>query len=286
MLKNIIGGQFLNKYNKTFQEEEETDSSSDCENELDTDDILSYSINVMEKNKNQTHAVVESNSLHLMKTWELNRHIDQKEVNELKEVFINDIRELGYPRLFDPIHLCHFLDEKEEHVYEIIDGQHRYKALLEIHEDQDLNFDNFDIYVEIHEVNNEKEKMNLFDKINRRKQINRKDLINYKIPSFIDQFEQNWLKKYKTKIYGKNRPFIDRSLLEKKLKSQSERLEKYNVEELIGIFAQLNKDISKNPKANQFGKSSRPSPGTFYKAKEKNFYLGLDKNLDWIEKIL
>lgn len=285
MLKNLLGGPFLKKDTQEFEDSESTGSSV-SDSEIDTDDLLSYAKNVMRKNKNQTHAVVESNSLPLMKTWALNRHIDQKEVNGLKEVFITDIQELGFPRLFDPIHLCHFTDDSGEHIYEIIDGQHRYKALLEIHEDQDLNFDNFEIYVEIHEVSNEEEKMDLFDKINRRKQINRKDLIDYKIPTFIDQFEQSWVKKYKTKIYGKNRPFIDRSLLEKKLKQFSEKLEKYNVEELIALFCQLNKDISKNPRCRQHGTSSRPSTETFYKAKDKNFYLGLDRNLGWMEKII
>lgn len=278
MLKNLFKATFVGR-------EVESDDcfESDSNSGEYKENILFYAKNVMNKNNNQIHAILDSNALHLMKIWALNRHINRDDLNYLKGIFIEDIKSFGYPRLFDPIHLCHFCDENGDNVYEIIDGQHRYKALLEIHEE--FNFENFDVVVEIHKVNNETEKMELLDKINCRKQINRNDLIDYKIPSFIDMLERYWLNNFKTKIYGINRPFICRTKLQKNLKNISEKLEKYNLNDLLEKFIFINREISKRTQKNQCGKSSCPKKLTFDKAKSKNFFLGLDKNMEWIEMI-
>jgi hypothetical protein len=262
---------------------DETESSAGEEEAVD--ELLEYAgENFITKGKNQCHAVIQSNGLYLIKKWALNRHIDEKVVNEIKENYIQDIKKIGMPHMLDPIHVSHFVDEEGNNIYEIMDGQHRYKALYEIHNDKELNVNNFDISLEIHRVYSEEEKMELFDIINRRKQIDRTHLIDYKIPIFIDQFSKYWLENYSFNIFGINRPRMPKNIFEAILNKHKSKIQKYTIEELLTIFESINKDISKLPRSKQFGKSSRPSTKIFNEAVEKGFYLGLDKNMGWFDK--
>jgi hypothetical protein len=98
---------------------------------------------------------------------------------------------------------------------------------------------------------------------------------------FIDKFSRHWLDTYSFNIFGVNRPRIQKNVFEGMLSKYREKLEKYSVIELLDVFSNINRNISMLPRGKQFGKSSRPSKKILNEAMEKNFYLGLDKNLDW-----
>lgn len=195
----------------------------------------------------------------------------------------------GIPVMFDPIHLTHSLNESGEHIYDIIDGQHRYKALFDIHQTE--HYMNFDVYIAVHEIETEEDKMVLLDIINERKPIRREDIIQYKIPMFLDA-----LKKYfygregqgsKYIIYGKNRPRLDKDELTRRLNTVSmrERMAKYSVDDLLRFFLNENRNISRMPRGIQCG-SGKTTKSILDKAVQNDFYLGLDKNMVWLNNLV
>lgn len=279
---------FLFKSSHKEKEKEIVESEeSEDEEETYSENILDYANGrLLKKNPTQYHAIISSNSLELVKKWALNRKINDSYVNELKKVYIQDIIQLGYPRLLDPIHISTYIDSNEDNIYEIIDGQHRYKALYELHDDQTLNLDIFDVSIELHLVKSEEEKMELFDKINRRKQINREDLIDYKIPIFIDKLAEYWKENNNFEIYGTQRPRINKSVLESKMKTCMDKLDKYKIIDLMDIFFQINKDIGKLPRKHRCGKIGTASRKMHDRTDDIKFYLGMDNKLGWLDKIV
>ena len=274
---------------KSSHKEKELVESEESEDEEETysENILDYANDrLLKKNPTQYHAIISSNSLELVKKWALNRKINDSYVNELKKVYIQDIIQHGYPRLLDPIHISTYIDSNGDNIYEIIDGQHRYKALYELHDDQTLNLDIFDVSIELHLVKSEEEKMELFDKINRRKQINREDLIDYKIPIFIDKLAEYWKENHTFEIYGSQRPRINKSVLESKMKTCMDKLDKYKIVDLMDIFFQINKDIGKLPRKHRCGKIGTASRKMHDRTDDIKFYLGMDNKLGWLDKIV
>jgi hypothetical protein len=160
-------GYFLNTTEKSNDHHQvdqsdytNTDCSSDTESDYDIDNLLEYAgDNIIQKGENQWHIQITSNGLSLITKWALNRHIDEKIVKQIKDAYIEDITTKGRPHMLDPIHVSHYIDDTDRNIYEILDGQHRYKALYEIHFDEELKLNIFPVSLEIHRVKNEEEKM-------------------------------------------------------------------------------------------------------------------------------
>ena len=80
-------------------------------------------------------------------------------------------------------------------------------------------------------------------------------------------------------IFGNTRPYIDKSVLIQKLKAQLDTLNrKYpSVEALIQRFYEINQEIRDMPRYKRGGGSKR--------AEKYNFFLGLDKEMEWFSRI-
>jgi len=214
--------------------------------------------------------------------WELNRKIDKKHVAHLFEAYEADIKSGNEPPFFDPIHIA---CNQSLDTIKVIEGQHRVQALEEIiRRYPDTHFE-FPIIVWL--VEDDNDMMHLLHIVNNRKTFNLDANVSYLLSDIITAFSERFRyydeNDVEIEIFGNTRPHIDKSNFIQKLKTHLDTLNrKYpSVEALIQKFYEINQEIGDMPRYKRGGGSKI----THDRAEKYNFFLGLDKEMEWFSRI-
>ena len=214
--------------------------------------------------------------------WELNRKIDKKHVAHLFEAYEVDIKSGNEPSFFDPIHIA---CNQSLDTIKVIEGQHRVQALEEIiRRYPDTHFE-FPIIVWL--VEDDNDMMHLLHIVNNRKTFNLDANVSYLLSDIITAFSERFRyydeNDVEIEIFGNTRPHIDKSNFIQKLKTHLDTLNrKYpSVEALIQKFYEINQEIKDMPRYKRGGGSKI----THDRAEKYNFFLGLDKEMEWFSRI-
>ena len=214
--------------------------------------------------------------------WELNRKIDEKHVAHLFEAYEADIKSGNEPSFFDPIHIA--FNQKRD-IIKVIEGQHRVQALEEIIRRYPSTHFEFPIILWL--VEDDNDMMHLLHIVNNRKTFNLDTNVSYLLSDIITAFSERFRyfdeNDVEIEIFGNTRPHIDKSNLIQKLKERLDTLNrKYpSVEALIQRFYETNQEIKDTPRYKRGGGSKI----THDRAEKYNFFLGLDKEMEWFSRI-
>ena len=212
--------------------------------------------------------------LHILHSpiWALNRKIDRDHVRLLFEAFEKNAKAGQQIDFFDMIHITYNIKTDE---VKVIEGQHRIQALEEIRR----KYPTYDCkFVGIlWNVSDDNDMMHLLHIVNNRKTFELEGNINYEISDIVstlsDHFEEN--------IWGEFRPFLNKTVFIEKVRRKIDviRQEYASVEDYVTKLIQINDAIGKLPKYKRGGGTK----STNEKAEEMGFFLGLDKNMIWLE---
>jgi len=214
--------------------------------------------------------------------WELNRKIDEKHVAHLFEAYETDIKNGNDPSFFDYIHIA--CNQRLDTI-KVIEGQHRVQALEEII--RRYPSAHFDFPIILWLVCDDNDMMNLLHIVNNRKTFNLDTNVSYLLSDIMTAFSERFRyvdeNDVEIEMFGNTRPYIDKSALIQKLKAQLDTLNrKYpSVEALIERFYEINKEIKDTPRYKRGGGSKI----THDRAEKYNFFLGLDKEMEWFSRI-
>lgn len=211
------------------------------------------------------------NGAELIDRWELQRTIDKKKVILIAKDMIKYYKKNNEFVYMDPIHIAHFGEK-----YYVIDGQHRLVALIKIY-----NINKFPIQkipCMIWNVKSDEEIDNLFDTINNRLVIDKNKLMKHKLLLLLDLMETKW----NNDIWGERRPRINKDLFIEKIRN-NDNCYKLDAEEIMEQITKINNNI--RLKKRQDRHSSKLSVLIHNKTEELDFFLGIDKELGWIDDI-
>ena len=203
---------------------------------------------------------------------DIQRIIDNNKVNEIVEFQdkckVNDENfkyELGI------LQVC-ILQNK----YYLIDGQHRYKAMMKSFEKYNINFKCFVQYIT---VDNYEELKECFKLINQNTPLPDIEFDNNEQKDIVTVICNHFHNKYNKKIWSKGnikhkRPYISFNEFQEAVSFLTKQLQNNNAKQIIEILENKNNDIS------TFEREVFPKDITdsmYNTAKENNFYLGLYK---------
>ena len=215
--------------------------------------------------------------------WELNRKIDEKHVAHLFEAYEADIKSGNEPSFFDPIHIAF---NRKRDIIKVIEGQHRVQALEEIIRRYPSTHFEFPIILWL--VEDDNDMMHLLHIVNNRKTFNLDTNVSYLLSDIITAFSERFryiTDENEVEIFGNTRPYIDKAVFVRKLKAQLDNeqlIQKYpSVDTLIQKFEEINCEIKDTPKYKRGGGSKI----THDRAEKYNFFLGLDKEMEWFSRI-
>lgn len=119
--------------------------------------------------------------------------------------------------------------------------------------------------------------MHLLHIVNNRKHCELESNISYEISDIVSTLSEH----LPTNIWGEFRPFMSKPVFIERLKKNIDhiRQEYDSVEDYVGKLIQTNEEIGKLPKYKRGGGTK----STNEKAEEIGFFLGLDKNMGWLE---
>ena len=224
--------------------------------------------------KDRNICIIKAGGLKYIKLWELNRKINLEKVESIYKSIVENIKKYNEPDLLEPLHIAFVIYTNQ---YELIDGQHRYKSLERLYNE---GYTCFEIPIFLHQVKSDSDKVKLFNKINNRLMIQEEDIIDSSIPKILDFIESYWFNKSKKWTpYGINRPRINKEILVKKLKENLSKINKIPFSKIKEYFIERNEYIKNLPRNKRNG-GQKANPHN--KADEFNFYLGLDKNMKWL----
>jgi len=212
--------------------------------------------------------------LHILHSpiWALNRKIDREHVRLLFEAYEKDAKIGQQICFFDMIHITYNVISDE---VKVIEGQHRIQALEEIRRKYPAYECKFPVV--LWNVSDDNDMMHLLHIVNNRKHFELDSNISYEISDIVSTLSDH----FQTNIWGEFRPFISKTVFIEKLKQKIDhiRQEYDSVEDYVTKLIQINEDIGKLPKYKRGGGTK----STNEKAEEIGFFLGLDKNMGWLE---
>lgn len=206
--------------------------------------------------------------------WELNRKINLDQVKKMYKEMTLDYQKSGEFIFYEPVHLA----IKTNSVFYVIDGQHRLLAYAKLHKKNKYPIQQIPCVLWF--PKSDEEFIEIFDKINSRTPMDKTKLFNYKINEIIGWFDKTWGKKYS--IWGKTRPKINKDLMVEKMR-ESDSIHKLETNEIIEKIKKINEKIrglSRNKRCEK-----TVSDSVHNNAETMNFFLGYDKELDWIRDI-
>ena len=213
----------------------------------------------------------------------MNRKIDEKHVAHLFEAYEADIKSGNEPSFFDPIHIAF---NRKRDIIKVIEGQHRVQALEEIIRRYPSMHFEFPIILWL--VEDDNDMMHLLHIVNNRKTFNLDTNVSYLLSDIITAFSERFryiTDENEVEIFGNTRPYIDKAVFVRKLKAQLDNeqlIQKYpSVDTLIQKFEEINCEIKDTPKYKRGGGSKI----THDRAEKYNFFLGLDKEMEWFSRI-
>jgi hypothetical protein len=263
-----------------------SDEEDDDEEEEDEDDkpyepLKKYIKNntIVPISKNKYFCMLSMGSHHTITNWDLQRSISQEKVQQIVKDLEEHYNKYGEYEFTDPIHIGHKINEENIHDKEkftphyIIDGQHRLEAYKILYNTKNYKIDYFPCYV--HEVTSEEEFLTIFDKVNNRLVFDRTKLLQFKL------FElEKLLDKHFKKIWGSNRPYVDKKKLFEKLRLR-DYCQKSEAKEIFDKLLIINKKIKCLPRS----KRCKTTSTCHEKAENIDLFLGLDKDMKWIDEI-
>jgi len=254
---------------------EKSDNESDNSNNSLSDNIIdclsNYIIKKIKYNNtnNAEFGFIKWNGLHFINIWELQRSIDNKHVQKIVQNMEINFAEKQNFYFYDPIHIA-----LENNIYLIIDGQHRLEAYKILFNKNIYPIQNVPCI--IWHIKTDKERLELFDTINQRTIYDKKKLFRYKIIDIIED-----LNKYGN-IWGCHRPKINKELFIKKMELNN-NVHKMESSEIIKKIIEINNNIRQLPRNKRC--NTKCSIQVHIKAETIDFFLGYDKNMDWINNI-
>ena len=198
------------------------------------------------------------------------------------EAYEADIKNGNEPSFFDPIHIA--CNQRRDTI-KVIEGQHRVQALEEII----LRYPSmhFEFPIILWLVEDDNDMMHLLHIVNNRKTFNLDSNVSYLLSDIITAFSERFRyydeNDVEIEMFGNTRPYIDKALFIQKLKAQLDVLNrKYlSVEALIQRFYEINQEIRDMPRYKRGGGSKI----THDRAEKYDFFLGLDKEMEWFLRI-
>ena len=150
-----------------------------------------------------------SKLLEIVKIPDIQRNLDDDHVNKIFESQVNLFNEKGYYDL-GILSLCYVEDTNN---YWLIDGQHRYSTIMKLY-----NNIEFEVYISIYSVKNEKERDNIYHTINLNKPtaIAKNSNIDLEVSKFLRTFEKNY-KEYIKNSRNPQRPNINIDVFREKI---------------------------------------------------------------------
>lgn len=206
--------------------------------------------------------------------WELNRKINNTHVNKIYKELVSDYKKKREFIFYEPIHLA----LKKDNIFYVIDGQHRVLAYDKLYKKNKYPIQKIPCIIWFPE--NDEEFLEIFDKINSRTPIDRTKLFNYKILDITTWMEKN-MGNQET-IWGKLRPKINKDLFVEKMRN-NDLIHQMETQDII------NKINNYNIKLRGMGRNKRCdkyiTDSIHNHAETMDFYLGYDKELNWINEL-
>lgn len=241
---------FKSKYNKNLEitntddeideidetDEENTDEIEETADECDEyDNFENYIVkdSIKKYNNKAIFCHYLWNGTEFIDRWELQRKIDENHAKKLICSMEKDYKKYKEFIFYEPIHLGKINNNDN---YKIIDGQHRlesYQYLLETNK-----YSIQKIPCIIWNLENEKDFIKLFDKINSRISINKNKLIQYKMCDVIKLLEET----YSNDIWGRNRPRINKELFIDKMR-ENNNVHNLDAVDIITKIKNINNNI-------------------------------------------
>lgn len=209
--------------------------------------------------------------------WEMNRQLDEEHINNLFNCYerekINGKNNLSFLSHIDMAYVI------SGNYIRVIDGQHRMEALKDIR----LKYHDYGFYIPvvIWNVNTELDMMNLLHLINHKKAFDM-NLIKYDEAEFLSEMDKKFRVGRYRSIFGKKRPHIDKDKFLEKIEEKF-KIWKYRygeISNLIRKIEEINNYIKNNIK-----ESWSNSMSVKQKANDMGFYLGLDRDMGWVDRI-
>lgn len=276
--------EFNNDDEKEFNSDDENDIDLDINNLITNEKLLAYKSDLISKyiikdkiydfNSKSIICYYLWSGVEDLDRWELNRKIDTSHVKKIYKEMVNDYEKKGEFIFYEPIHLA----IKSDNIFYVIDGQHRLLACNKLYKKNKYPVQQIPCILWFPE--SDEEFVDIFDKINTRTPMDKSKLFNYKILDII-----NWMEKNMGKnecIWGKLRPKINKDLFVEKMR-ENDSIHKLETNEIINKINNYNiklRGMSRNKRCEKVVNDS-----VHNHAETIDFYLGYDKELNWIEKL-
>ena len=243
---------------------------------LDFTNYIDYSQKIF-MNKNSTFTKFSWNGAELIDRWELQRTIDYDKASGIANDMIRYYKKNKEFLFTDPLHIAQIKNEELENnnKYYIIDGQHRLEAIIAIYKCNKYPIQKVPCI--IWAVIDDNEIDELFDKINNRIFMDSSKLMKNKLILLCNLMEEKWNKD----IWGERRPRINKELFIDKIRKNDDCY-KLSAEEIISRIVKINNEFRILPRKERGGNLTIK---IHEKAEDIDFFLGIDKKIDWIDKI-
>jgi len=208
--------------------------------------------------------------------WELNRKINSDHVKKIYSEMRKDYSKTNEFIFYEPVHLA----IKTNSIFYVIDGQHRLLACAKLYKKNKYPIQQIPCILWFPKT--EEEFIEIFDKINSRTPLDKTKLFNYKINEIIGWINKTWAND-KECLWGKIRPKINKELFINKMR-ESDYVHKLDTNELIEKIKKINSKIRGLPRNKRCEKKSI-SDSVHNHAESIDFFLGYDKELDWIDEL-
>lgn len=279
-----------NDSDSEYESESESEGESECKSENKNEPKSKSEIFKDHIQKNSLFnispklysATLSSSGIDYIELWELQRKIENKHVEDIFNTIKQEWRDKESISFYDPVHIAHVIDKDR---YYVIDGQHRVSAYKKFHNDERPFY--FPIYV--HSVENEEEMLQLFKIVNKRLNIDINSLENAKLidleknikaeyGNVIRKNERNSSREYRPV----NRPYLDSHEFYAEIR-KNYFFQHNDAKTIFDKLKEINNSIRKLPRVKRGGKSC--SKNSHDKAEKLNFFLGLDKDMKWINDL-
>jgi hypothetical protein len=269
------------QYESESEHESDSEDKSKSKSEIFKDHIQKHShVNISRK---LYSAILSSSGIEYIEFWELQRKIDNKHVEHIFNTMRQEWCDKKTMSFYDPIHIAHVIYNDRCYV---IDGQHRVCAYKKFHDDE-RPF-NFPIY--FHTVQNDEEMLELFKLVNKRlhvdidllkneKLIKLEQFLKEKYGDVIRKNEKSSSKQYRPV----NRPYLDSHEFFPQIRKNI-FFQNNDIEIVFHKLIEINKAIRQLPRVKRCGEK-KCSKETHNKAEKLNFFLGLDKDMKWLNDL-
>ena len=194
-------------------------------------------------------------------------------VNNLLKSMKNDYNKTGEFSFIEPIHIC---KKKDDGQYLILDGQHRLEVYSKLYHENKYIIQQIPCIV--WSVKNDKELVDLFNKINSRLSFDKVKLIQTKLLEINDSLE----KKFGQNIWGERRPKLNKIDFCENIKN-NDNCHKLSSEEIFNKLIEINTKIRGKPRNSRT--KEYISASVHNSTEALNFFLGLDRTMSWMDEI-